>query len=332
MVWSLFRRGLEGARDTPVSGPMLAGRYQLGERLGQGTSAQVFAALDTRTGVPVAAKLAPIPDSLTVQQRADWLARMQREVGVSRRLSHPDILQLLDAGIDATHAWMVTERVHGHDLSRYGSRHLLLPEPLVLGLGARIAAALAFAHEQGVVHRDLKPANVLVDLPAGVLKLADFGVARVEDTQLTRSGMLLGTPMYMAPEQLAGTPATADGDTYALGVMLFELLCGVRPHRAATLGELLRAMALQSAPSLASERPDLPGSVVALVDGLLARDPAHRPQDLRDWSRQALALASVMERVLNAARPAAGRPRLDGEPAPGNGPAAIGRPGAPAVA
>ena len=191
------------------------------------------------------------------------------------------------------------ERVRGVDLSRYTQRHLLLPETLVLRIGARVAAALAHAHANGIVHRDLKPANVLVNLADGQVKLADFGVARDEDTSATRTGMTLGTPAYMAPEQLAGTPASAASDAYALGVMLFELLAGRRPHQAANLGELLKATASQPPASLARLRPDLPPTVVAAVEQLLATDPAQRPADLTAWSAQVATLSALMARVLS---------------------------------
>lgn len=296
MGWIRFKQQQPEPRP-PEPAPLLAGRYRLGAPLGTGGSATVYEAVDVHTHAPVAAKIAPLPYSLPLDQRADWLARLQREVSVTRRLAHPDILAVLDAGIDASSVWMVTERVHGHDLARYGHRSRLLPEPVVLRIGARIGAALAFAHGRGIVHRDLKPANVLVDLPNDVVKLADFGVARVHDTQLTRTGLVPGTPVYMSPEQLAGTPATADSDTYALGVMLFELLCGQRPHRAGTLGELLQAMRQQAAPSLAALRPDLPHAVVALIDPLLANDPAGRPADLGSWSAEVAVMAAIVRKA-----------------------------------
>ena len=297
MVWSLFRRR-SGAGVSEAQVPVLAGRYRLGARIGVSGSGQVREAVDLRTGTILAAKLVPLPSQLTLERRADWLARLQREVSVAQRLTHPDILRVLDAGIDAAHVWMVTERVHGHDLSRYGQRSRLLPEPVVLRIGARIASALAFAHGVGVIHRDLKPANVLVDLSSDTVKLADFGAARVDESQLTRTGMVPGTPMYMSPEQLAGTTATADSDAYALGVMMFELLSGTRPHQASTLGELLRAMAVQPAPSLGRVRPDLPTTMISLIDRLLAADPADRPRDLSAWAGNVTALVTIIERVL----------------------------------
>ena len=298
VVWSFFKRREPVADPAAQEVPALAGRYRLGQRLGSGASAEVFEVVDLRDGSVAAAKLTPLPAELGVAERADWLVNMQREVNVARRLSHPDILQLRDAGLTDSHAWLVLERVNGHDLGRYTSPERRLPESLVLGIGARVATTLAHAHRHGVVHRDLKPANVLVDLTAGVVKLADFGIARIEDHQTTRTGVTLGTPAYMAPEQLRGHAATPASDAYALGVLLFELLSGRRPHQADTLGALLRATTSQQPAALSLLRPDLPAPLVTLIDHLLRAEPSRRPADLDAWSRQAGALAALIERVL----------------------------------
>lgn len=244
-----------------------------------------------------------LPTDLPPAQRQEWLKRLQREAALARRLEHPDIVAIYEAGLADGRAWLAMERVRGVDLGRYTQRHRLLPETLVLRIGARVAAALAHAHAQGVVHRDLKPANVLVNLADGQVKLADFGVARAEDSSHTRTGMTLGTPAYMAPEQLAGEPASPATDSYALGVMLFELLTGRRPHQAATLGELLKATAHEPPARLGALRPDLPASVVGLVEQLLARDPARRPADLAAWSTEMATLAALVSKVLAPGTP-----------------------------
>jgi serine/threonine-protein kinase len=278
--------------------PLLNGRYRLGARLGEGGGSQVREAIDLRTGNTVAVKLIRLPADLPPLQRQEWVSRLQREAALARRLDHPDIVAVLEAGLQGPQAWLAMERVRGVDLSRYTQRHLLLPENLVLRIGARVAAALAHAHANGVVHRDLKPANVIVNLAAGQVKLADFGVARDTDATLTRTGLSLGTPAYMAPEQLAGAPASAASDTYALGVMLFELLAGRRPHAADTLGALLQAVAHQPPADLGRLRPDLPAPAVAAVQALLAPKAADRPVDLGAWAGQVAALAALMTRLL----------------------------------
>lgn len=299
MSWfSLKRLPSGGPPDNGVSQPLLHNRYRLGARLGEGGSSEVFEADDLRTGQQVAIKLIQLPADLADAQRQEWVRRLHREAELARKLDHPDIVAVLEAGLQGRQAWLAMERIRGVDLSRYTQRHLLLPENLVLRIGARVAAALAHAHARGVVHRDLKPANVLVNLASGQVKLADFGVARDHDASVTRTGMTLGTPAYMAPEQLAGAPASAATDAYALGVMLFELLSGRRPHQAATLGELLQATANQPPASLARLRPDLPAPAVAAVEQLLARQPADRPAHLGAWATSVAALAALMTRLL----------------------------------
>lgn len=299
MAWySLQRASVDDGPHSKDDAPLLNGRYRLGARLGDGASARVHEAVDLRTGGLVAVKQISLPANLSAAMRKEWVDRLRREAQLARRLEHPDIVAIFEAGIGDGEAWLAMERVRGVDLGRYTQRHLLLPEDLVLRITARVAAALAHAHGRGVVHRDLKPANVLVNLASGQVKLADFGVARDPAADLTRTGMTLGTPAYMAPELLAGAAASAASDTYALGVLAFELLCGRRPHQASTLGELLRVSASQPPASLARLRPELPAPVVVAVEALLARKPADRPTDLAAWATQVARLAALMTRLL----------------------------------
>jgi eukaryotic-like serine/threonine-protein kinase len=307
LAWSSLRAWWHGTRSsdpataspTPaaraaLAGPddasaLIDGRYRLGLCLGSGATAAVYLARDERRGTEVAIKLMALP----VDDDGQALARVRREAEAARRLQHPDIVAVLDAGARGRQAWLVMEAVGGVDLSRYTAPARLLPEAVVLRLAARIADALAHAHARGVVHRDLKPANVLVDLPHDLLKLADFGVARLHDAAQTRTGLTLGTPAYMSPEQLVGMPASAAGDTYALGVMLFELLSGRRPYQAASFGELLRAIAGGAGQSLQQLRPDLPGELVDAVHRALHRDPAARPAELGAYAAELRRLAAA---------------------------------------
>jgi serine/threonine-protein kinase len=292
----------KSATPTTLTGlgpPLLAGRYQLGSRLGRGAVGQVFEGIDMRDGRTVAIKLIPLPGEAEAQTRQEWLRRLHREAAVSERLQHPDIIAVLDAGLEGPHGWLVMERVNGVDLQRYTPRHRLLPEALVLRIGVRLAMALQHAHRQGVVHRDLKPANVLVDLGQGRLKVADFGIAGAAGHDITRTGLTLGTPAYMAPEVLAGASADAASDTYALGVVLFELLCGQRPHMADTLGELLRLQSQHPGTALATLRADLPPAVLAQLQQLLAPRPADRPADLAAWAGTTASMAQALAKVLS---------------------------------
>lgn len=308
MSWFRPKRpaaGKTAALPASSSVTLVQGRYRLGTLLGTGGASQVYEAIDLRSGNAVAVKLIDLPAEADPTQRAEWQGRLKREADLSRRLSHPGIVAVLEAGLEGRQAWLAMERVRGVDLGRYTQPQRRLPENLVLRIGAQVAGALARAHRLGVVHRDLKPANVIVNLAAGQVKLADFGVARDAGAEPTRTGLSLGTPAYMAPELLAGEPASPASDAYALGVMLFELLAARRPHEADTLGALLRAAASHPPASLRLLRPDLPAPAAAAVEQLLARLPADRPADLDAWAAHAAALGALMGRLIapgNSAR------------------------------
>jgi len=268
------------------------GPYRATGVLGHGASGPVYLAqLDgPPSGAPqVAIKALALDPSLAQAEQASQRQRFLRQAEVLRSLSHPDIIAVLDAGERGGEPWLAMELAPGTDLSRYTRKQRLLPEALVLRIAARVARALAHAHEHGVVHRDLKPANVRIDLGSDRLKLVDFGVARVQDAEVTRTGVTLGTPAYMAPEQLTGEPADARTDTYALGVMLYELLTGRLPFPATNLGELLRAVASGEPAPLRHWQAHLPVGLETLIGQILQRAPGLRPQNLP-------ALAAELER------------------------------------
>lgn len=252
-------------------GGMVAG-YRLLRPIGQGTQSAVFLAEREADGQAVALKLINLGD-------ADEGARTAflHHTAAARRLVHPGVVAVLAAGVEGTLGWLAMEAVPGASLERYTRPARLLPELLVLRVAEAVAAALAYAHRQGVVHRDIKPANILAHWPSDTVKLADFGLARLADAGQTATGLVLGTPSFMAPEQLAGSVPTPASDCYALGVTLFQLLAGRLPHEAHALGELLRRVASEPAPDLRTLQPGVPAALAALVARLLAKSPADRP-------------------------------------------------------
>jgi len=288
-----WRRWAGARREAAAPPSVVGGRFVLRAVLGRGAVGTVYLADDRRAGQEVALKLMAPPESLSAAQRDDWSVGFARESLAAARLRHPDIAALLDAGVVPEGAWLALEYASGVELTRYTRPPHLLPEPLALRLAARIARALAHAHGAGIVHRDLKPSNLRVDLPRGRLKLTDFGIARLHDIAQTGTGVFLGTPVYMAPELLHGETATPAADTWALGVLLFELLAGRRPREAATLGELLRALASEPPAELGALRPDLPPAVVAAVAEALQPEPRQRPADLVTYAGRLDRLASA---------------------------------------
>jgi serine/threonine-protein kinase len=156
-----------------------------------------------------------------------------------------------------------------------------------------VAEALAFAHAQGVVHRDVKPANVMIDAATGQVKVTDFGIARVTDSSRTRTGVVLGTPSYMSPEQLSGRRVDGRSDLYSLGVLLFQLLAGRLPHEAPTMAKLMYAIANTPAPDLRSLRPELPQELADAVALALQKRPEMRCADGRSWAADLRAIAGM---------------------------------------
>lgn len=276
-MWGWISRRRRSDTETDREPARGLANYRIERRIGRGAAAQVFLAQDRRSGRWVALKLLELGSSPAAPEWHDALERFRREATVLHGLHHPGIVEVLDAGPSGQGAWMALEVVPGCDLSRYTHQSRLLPPALVARTGARIAAALDHAHRHGVIHRDVKPANVMVDWATDTVKLGDFGLARTGEHTQTRSGVTLGSPDYMAPEQLAGAAVGAPADVYGLGASLYELLAGRRPHQADNLGALLRAVASEPALDLAQVRPDLDPALSSVVMQSLAKDPAARP-------------------------------------------------------
>jgi serine/threonine-protein kinase len=264
------------------------GKYTLRVKLGQGAYGEVHLGVPSR-GPRVAVKLL----SATAARHADTITRFKREADTARRLDHPSIIRILDVGSSRGRHYIIMELVRGGSLRSLLER-AAAPPASVLAVLAEVAAALAYAHAQGVVHRDVKPENVLLTR-AGRAKVADFGLARtVDQSSLTTQGRILGTAVYMSPEQVRGQRATAASDVYAFGVMLYEAISGDRPFTAdSQLGYLYQHAEVD--PPRPVIRKHYPAALAGLALACLAKEPADRP-----------AMAEVAERLAAAARP---RPR-----------------------
>jgi serine/threonine protein kinase len=265
------------------TGPMpKASDYDLQHVIARNDRATIYQATERSTGRLIALKTVRV-GSATGTDRGLWRQRFLREAEAVARLKHEYIVTVHAGGVqgegEATTGWLAMEWVHGTDMSRYALANRLLPEGVVVGICQRVALALDMAHRNGIVHRDIKPSNVLFDPTTGTVKVTDFGSARVADTAATRSGVMLGTPAYMAPEQLAGADATPQCDLYALGVLLFELLIGRRPFEADSMGDLLARIAHQTPPRVRVLRPELPPLLDDIVARLLAKTPGLRQEN-----------------------------------------------------
>jgi eukaryotic-like serine/threonine-protein kinase len=280
------------ARGDALPAGLALGGVTLERAIGRGSSAVVYAGTDAADGTPRAVKVwAPRSGGDDAAQRARFLD----EAVQVQSLHHPGIVRVQRSGTQDGLSYIVCELFAGGSLARHAGPEHRLPEPLVLDIAAQLAQALDHAHRQGVVHRDVKPSNALFDLATRRAALSDFGVARGLDAQASRSGVLVGSPVYMAPELLAGQRASASSDLYALAVLSYELLAGRAPFAAGSMGALLRAVAQAAPPPLATLRPDLPDAVAARLDRwlapLLAKEPAQRPADGATWAERARAAA-----------------------------------------
>jgi len=261
----------------------------------------VLLARDTAgNGREVALKTLALEQSFRGTELAEARQCFRREAEAAARLRHADIVTVFDAGEDQGLAYIAMERLHGHDLQTHTQASTLLPLPILLRVVARVADALAYAHRQGVLHRDVKPANVMVDLDADCVKLTDFGIARFSAAERTRTGLLVGTPSYLSPEQLLGQRPDGRSDLYALGVTLFQLLCARLPHEDVSMAGLMRQVAGQPAPDLRTLRPELPAALATLVARMLEKAPERRPADGREV---ALELRQLADRIDPAAAP-----------------------------
>jgi serine/threonine-protein kinase len=276
-------------RPMPQVGDGQMGQYVVERQIGKGAMGAVYLGHEATSGCKVALKTMALAQEFSGAELADARARFMREAEMAGRLQHQDIVHIFDAGEQEGVAYIAMELIDGIDMGHYTQPANLLPLEQLLPIAARVAEALAYAHSRGVTHRDIKPANIMVNLDHDLVKVMDFGVARVADTTRTRTGVVLGTPTYMSPEQLSGQNVDSRSDLYSFGVSLFQLLTGQLPYRNDSMAALMRAIGREPVPNVCTVRPDLPpalGNIVALA---LEKTPATRyanglqmAQDLRD--------------------------------------------------
>jgi beta-lactam-binding protein with PASTA domain/predicted Ser/Thr protein kinase len=257
------------------AGQLLDGRYRVTSSIAHGGMATVYLGVDTRLDRTVAIKI--MHAELAADE--DFVARFVREARSVAQLSHPNVVAVYDQGSDSGHLYLAMEYVPGRTLRQLLNQRGKLTPGESLDIIESVLAGLAAAHQAGIVHRDVKPENVLL-AEDGRVKVADFGLARsLSGTNHTKTGVLMGTVAYLAPEQVTGNVSDARCDVYAAGVMLFELLAGQQPHT----GESALAVAYkhvnETVPPPSSTQPGLPHALDALVALATSRDPGLRPAD-----------------------------------------------------
>lgn len=258
-----------------VSKPML-GRYEIDKELGKGAMGVVYLGKDPKIGRVVAIKTMALAQEFEADELQDVKERFFREAETAGRLNHPNIVTMYDAGEEHDLAYIAMEFLKGQDLVAHTKPDNLLPLPTVLNIIAHVADALDYAHKLNVVHRDIKPANIMYDPETDSPKVTDFGIARITDSSKTKTGMVLGTPSFMSPEQLAGKKIEGHSDLFSLGVSLYQMACGKLPFEGDSMAQLMFKIANEPHTDILSIRPDLPICLVKIINRSLAKEVTER--------------------------------------------------------
>jgi serine/threonine-protein kinase len=253
----------------------MLGRYKVLKELGRGAMGLVYLGKDPTIQRFVAIKTMRLDDIDNDEKLQDVKARFFREAESAGRLSHPNIVTIYDAGEENDLGYIAMELLEGTPLKQWSRKPNLMSVKDVLLTVATVADALDYAHQQGVIHRDIKPANVMLTKDR-VIKVMDFGIAKTTSSSKTQTNIVLGTPTYMSPEQIAGKKVDGRSDIFSLGVVLFELLAGQPPFTADNLSALLFAVGHHPHPALSSLRDDVPPMVQEVLDRALQKELPQR--------------------------------------------------------
>ncbi len=255
--------------------PSTLGRYKVLKELGRGSMGVVYLGKDPTIQRFVAIKTMRLDEIDDGDKLQEVKARFFREAESTGRLSHPNIVTIFDAGEEDELGYIAMEMIQGTTLKQWSRKPHLLPLEKLIPILATVADAMDYAHQQGVVHRDIKPANIMLTTEEAV-KVMDFGIAKMATSSKTQTDIVLGTPMYMSPEQIAGKKVDGRSDIFSLAVVMFELLTGRPPFTADNVSALLFAIAHTPHLSAKAVRPDLPPIVKNILDRALQKDPVHR--------------------------------------------------------
>jgi eukaryotic-like serine/threonine-protein kinase len=258
------------------------GRYKILAELGQGAMGTVYKAIDPMIDRIVAIKTIKL--DLSVQEVAEYEARFQQEIKATGKLTHPNIVTVYDVGRTARVAYMAMEFLEGQELKEIIASGRLLPVESTVDIMAQVADGLSFAHDQGVVHRDIKPSNIMV-VANGLAKITDFGIARLPNSAVkTMTGMILGSPRYMSPEQVVGTSLDFRTDLFSAGVVLYEALTGIAPFDGENVNAIMFATVNKNPPAPSGGNRNIPPMLDLIVARALAKAPEDRYQNARDFA------------------------------------------------
>ena len=285
--------------------PQRIGKYEVTGKLGQGAMGEVLRAHDPVLNRDVAVKR--ISAGLDTDENVR--KRFRREAEAAAKLNHPNIITVYELGFEGEQLYMAMELLDGADLKQALAGRLMTLDQK-LDVMEQICEGLAFAHAHEIVHRDLKPANIHI-LPSGKVKIMDFGLARVSGSEMTTTGMVMGTPHYMSPEQVRGLKADARSDIFALGCVFYEMLTGRKPFDAESMHGVLYKVMQEEPPPLREAAPGTPEALAEVVEAALTKDPSGRQQNASEMlaalrhARQAMAAGRGHERIADVERPPA---------------------------
>ena len=260
------------------------GRYRILKELGRGAMGVVYLGKDPTIQRFVAIKTMRLDQVGDADEVKDIKERFFREAESTGRLMHPNIVTIYDAGEEEGVGYIAMEHVDGTTLTGWCRKGSLLPVQRVVEIVTKVADALDYAHSQGVVHRDIKPANIMVTTN-GIVKVMDFGIARITSSTKTQTGTIMGSPSYMSPEQVSGAKVDGRSDIFSLGVVLFELLTGTAPFDAEHVSAVLFKIAHESHPSVKAIRPELPPCTETILTRALHKEPLNRYHRARDLAQ-----------------------------------------------
>jgi serine/threonine-protein kinase len=272
------------------------GRYEVIKTLGKGAMGVVYLGKDPRINRTTAIKTFRFEDDFDPEDVDKMKTKFFREAESAGTLSHPNIVTIYDAGDEQDLAYIAMEFLEGEDLEKYTRKTSLLPMIKVVDYTADIADGLDYAHQRGVVHRDIKPANIML-LKSGVVKITDFGIARITATSQTQTGIVKGTPYYMSPEQISGLKVDGRSDIFSLGVMMFQLLTGKVPFRGENPAALMHQILNVPHPNPKSINPKIITPLVGIIDKALEKDRDKRFQkasQMRDLLREIRRMANAV--------------------------------------
>jgi serine/threonine-protein kinase len=273
------------------------GRYELIEVLGSGSMGLVYKALDPKINRHLAIKTIRFSDEFEDDAIKDIKRRFLREAEIAGQLAHPSIVTIYDVGEDEDLTYIVMEYLEGKDLSKFIKKKSLLSFRKILQVIARVADALEYAHSREVIHRDIKPANIML-LDNGGVKMTDFGIAKAISSSRTKTGVILGTPNYMSPEQIMGQKIDQKSDIFSLGVLFFQLLSGELPFQGKNLSSLLYQITQVKHPPVRDFNARLPKVCSQIIDKALSKERDDRFKSAGEMAKVIRLLSSKINQMM----------------------------------